>query len=313
MATVKSVKVSNVMHVLKSGAILSFLTLLFAANVSAKLKVASLHPIATDWLQQIGGNEVEVFAIAAHGEGFDPHRFKPTGSQIRLLESCDLIFAMGKGLEIYLEELRDALRPGQKIIEIGRTIPSQKVDVDDPIYACCPNHSLGSIDPHWWNNVRYAERGVRVVARAFSDADPANKEAYQERGAALASELKKLHLWVKSEVATIPKEQRTLVTAHAAFAYFCKEYGFEAHYVKGLSNDAEIPAKQLATTLRRLRAQKIRAVFPEKNVNQKMLMEIAREIGCEIGEPLDAEGGAYPSYNTMIRQNLSRIVTALRP
>lgn len=284
----------------------------FSGYASAKLKVASLHPIATDWLRQIGGEQVEVFVIAEHGNRFDPHRFKPSGNQVRDLENSDLIFAMGKKLETYLDELRDSIRPDQKIIEIGRTIPSQKVDAG-PIYACCPTHSLGSVDPHWWHNVRYAERGSRVVTDALAQADPANEELFKKRGKVVAQELRKLHLWVKSELATIPPEQRTLVTAHAAFAYFCEEYGFAAHYVQGLDREGEIPAKQLADTLRQLRRQKIRAVFPEKNANPKILAQIAEEVGCRFGQPLDAEGGAHDSYKAMIQQNVTRIVNALRP
>jgi zinc/manganese transport system substrate-binding protein len=297
---------------IKFSFILVSIFLSLSGYASTKLRVSSLHPIATDWLQQIGGEQVEVFAIAKHGDGFDPHRFKPSPNDIRVLESSQLIFAMGKNLETYLEELRDSLRSDQQIVEIGRTIPSQKVDAD-PIYACCPTHSLGSIDPHWWHNVRYAERAARAVASALAKADPANKAIYQERGTAVAKELRKLHLWVKSELSTIPSEQRILVTAHAAFAYFCKEYGFEAHYVQGLDKAGEIPAKQLATTIRQLRRQQIRAIFSERNANPKMLSQIAEEVGCRFGQPLDAEGGAHDSYEAMIQQNITRIVNALRP
>lgn len=292
--------------------ILVFIFFSFGGYASAKLKVASLHPIATDWLQQIGGDEVTVFVIAEHGNSFDPHRFKPTGDKIRQLEDSDLIFAMGKKLETYLDELRDSMGPDQQIIEIGRTIPSQKVDAD-PIYACCPTHALGSIDPHWWHNVRYAERASRVVTHALAKADPANQALYHQRGQVVARELRKLHLWVKSELATIPSEQRILVTAHAAFAYLCKEYGFRAHYVQGLNREGEIPAKQLAETVRDLRKQKIRAIFPEENANPKVLAQIAAEVGCGFGQPLDAPGAAHDSYTVMIEQNITNIVNALRP
>lgn len=283
-----------------------------SSGAFAKLTVASLHPIATDWLQQIGGAEVEVFAIAEHGASFNPHRFKPSAQQIRVMESSELIFAMGKKLETYLDELRDSLGSKQKIIEIGRTVPSQKVDAD-PIYVCCPKHTLGSIDPHWWHNVRYAARAVRVVADALSAADPEHKDIYQQRGKALAHKLRQLHRWVKAEVSTIPLEQRTLVTAHAAFAYFCKEYGFAAHYVQGLDREGEIPAQQLAVTLRQLRRQRIRAVFPEHNANPKILTQIAEEVGCNFGQSLDAEGGVHASYIIMIQHNVNSIVAALRP
>lgn len=290
-----------------------FLSLLLVVSLSLKgankLQVASLHPIATDWLQQIGGDKIDIFAVTQGGAGFDPHRFTPSSSQVRLLENSQLIFAMGKNLESYLVELQDSLREDQLVIEIGRTIPSQKVDAD-PVYVCCPSHAHGQIDPHWWHNVRYAERAVRVMVQALSEADSSNKDYYEKQGRVLAGELRKLHRWVKNQVSKIPLNQRVLVTAHAAFAYFCKEYGFEAHYVQGLDQEGEIPAKQLAETLRQLRSQKVQAVFPEYNSNPKMLTQIAKEVGSKFGKPLDASG-ILNSYQDMIKKNVNNIVDAL--
>ncbi len=275
---------------------------------AAKLTVSSLNPILSDFIKQVGGDKVEVIEVMK--PGMDVHSFQPKSTDLARMQQSKLIFAMGKNIEIYLDGLYQTLQPGQEIIEVGRTIPSQKVDADQ-VYTCCPKHSQGAIDPHWWHNVKNAERAAKTIGKALEAADSANKEYYRSNSSALQKKYRNLHNWVKSEVSKIPKKQRTLVTAHAAFAYFCREYGFEASYVQGLSRESEISAKQFAETVKELKRKQIRAIFPESLANPKMLKQIAAETNATIGAPLYADA-ISKSYQHMIEHNVTSIVKALQ-
>lgn len=288
------------------------LTILFLAAVSCvaqAFQVASLHPLMTDLVRQVGGDKVSIVEIVK--PGFNLHEFEPRPDDLRQLNTAKLIFASGKGLEPYLDGLRDSLQPDQQLIEVGESIPSQTVSAAEQVYSCCPDHSHGAVDPHWWHNVKHMRRAVRAVEKALSTADPNNSEYYKSRSKELSSRYRKLDAWVHQEVAQIPKDQRHLVTAHAAFAYFCKAYGFEATYVQGLSSRGEIGATQLADSIRDLREKQIRTIFPETQANPKILQQITKEIGARVGKPLIAEGSTA-SYEEMIRQNVSRIVSGLK-
>jgi len=273
----------------------------------ATLQVSSLNPILTDFIQQVGGEKVQVVQVMKPGE--DVHAFQPKPRDVAKMQESRLIFAMGKSIETYLDGLAQTLQPGQQLIEVGRTIPSMKVDAD-PIYTCCPNHSKGAIDPHWWHNVKNAERAVKIICEALSDADPENKKYYKANATSARKQYRNLHNWVKSETGKIPRKQRILVTAHAAFGYFCKEYGFEAAYVQGLSRESEISAKLFATTIKELQDKQIRAVFPETLANPKLLSQIAAETNSQIGLPLYADA-ISKSYKHMIEHNVTAIVSAL--
>lgn len=111
-----------------------FILHLIAVSPLAALEVASLHPLMTDLVRQVGGSDVTVLEIGK--PGLDPHTFQPRASDIRAMARCRLIFASGKGLETYLGDLSDSLGSGQRIVEVGRTVPSQKVDGDVAVYAC---------------------------------------------------------------------------------------------------------------------------------------------------------------------------------
>lgn len=273
------------------------------------LDVASLHPIISEAVKQVGGDRVSVVEVGK--PGMDVHQFQPKPADIRKMAKARIIFASGKGLEPYLNDLKDGLRAGQTIVEVGRTIPSQKVSAKDQIYVCCPNHAVGGIDPHWWHNVRYMERAMRVIEKELAQADPANKAVYAANAKAAMARLLQLDRWVKGQVATIPRGKRHLVSSHAAFGYFCKAYGFKATYVQGLSADGEVSATQLAESIQTLRDEKIPVVFPEINANPKVLAQIAKQTGAIIGEPLNADG-SVASYQKMIMDNVNHIVTGLK-
>lgn len=282
-----------------------FLTIQFSA---AKITVSSLNPILTDFIREIGGEKVEVIEVMK--PGMDVHSFQPKPRDIANMQRSKLIFAMGKNIETYLDGLYQTLQAGQEIIQVGKTIPSQKVDAGQ-IYVCCPKHSQGAIDPHWWHNVKNAERAAKTIGKALAKADGENKEYYRNNSAALQKKYRNLHNWVKQEVSKIPKKQRILVTAHAAFAYFCREYGFEASYVQGLSRESEISAKQFAETIKELKNKQIKAIFPEALANPKMLKQIAAETNATIGTPLYADA-ISKSYQHMIEHNVTSIVKALQ-
>lgn len=285
-----------------------FFFLLLSLSARA-LEVASLHPLITDAIKQVGGDRVSVLEIGK--PGMNVHEFQPRPSDLKNMKQIRLIFASGKGLEPYLGDLEDSLTARQMIVQVGHTIPSQKISKTDQIYACCPTHALGGIDPHWWHSVRNMERAIRVIEQKLAAADPAGKVHYSIRAKAATAQLRLLDSWVKGQVATIPRGKRHLVTAHAAFGYFCKAYGFKATYVQGLSADGEVSAKQLAISIKELREEAIPTVFPEKQANPKILTQIARESGASIGKTLIADGSVR-SYESMIRSNVGSIVAGLR-
>lgn len=282
--------------------------LLVQLGLAQQVKVASFNPIAADLLRSIGKDKIKVVDIVKIGSPI--HGYNPDSNDVRALESCSKAFAMGKNLEPYLSSVEDSLGRKDFVVEIGRSIPSQKVD-SDPIYACCPAHSLGAIDPHWWHNVKNMERAAKIVGNELSKLSPENKSFFKQNAKNEAKRYRKLNNWVKAEVKKIPKEHRMLVTSHAAFAYFCKAYGFEAAFVQGLSKEGEISSKQLVETIKDIRSKRIKAIFPEHKNNPKVLSVIAKEAGCKLGSSLYADH-LKTTYENMVRSNVTAITYALK-
>ena len=279
---------------------------------AAPMQVSALHPLMADLARQVGGERVRVYDLVE--EGGNPHRFEPRPADMKRMQSSAVVLAGGKGLETYLDRLRSNL-PGVTIIEVGRGIPSLTVG-KDAVYACCPNHGMGSLDPHWWQGVDNMRRAARVVAQAFGEKDPSAKDAYLANAAAYGKRLDDLKRWAKSELGKVPRGQRKLVTAHNAFAYFAKEFGFEIIAVAGLSKEQNTTPQEQAKTIDAVKQAGVRAVFPEKGAGTKALDAISKATGAKTAEALIADGngtGKDAGFEGMIRHNVNAITRALAP
>lgn len=278
--------------------------------LAAPLQVSALHPLMADLAQQVGKDRVKVFDLV--GEGGNPHRFEPRPNDLKTMQASALILAGGKGLEPYLDRLRSTLG-GVSIVEVGRTIPSLTVG-KDAVYTCCPSHGAGALDPHWWQGIENMRRGARVVAQSLAEKDPGGKDFYLANATAYGKRLDDLKKWAKGELAKVPRGQRKLVTAHNAFGYFAKEFGFEVIAVAGLTKEQNTTPQELAKTIESVKKSGVKAVFPEQSASAKALHAIAAATGTRAATPLIADGngtGKEAGFEGMIRHNVTAITQAL--
>jgi len=283
---------------------------------AAPLQVSALHPLLADLARQVGGERVAVHELA--GEGVNPHRFEPRPTDMQRMQAAALVLASGKNLEPYLGRLKSGLS-GVTVIEVGRTIPSLTVGRDAVYHGCLAHeehadHGAGLLDPHWWHGVDNMRRAARVVAKAFAAKDPAGEAYFMEHANAYGRHLDDLKRWADAELAKIPRPQRKLVTAHNAFGYFAKEFGFEVIAVAGLNQEQNTTPQEQAETLEAVKNAGVRAVFPEKTTSGKVLDSLATTLGIRLGSPLIADGngtGKDAGFEAMIRHNVTSITQAL--
>lgn len=280
-----------------------------AAQEAAPLKVVALHPLIADLAANVGGDHVQVVSLMTAND--DPHHFTPTPTALHRAKGAKIYLASGMGMETYLAKLRDTLGGGATLLEVGKSIPARKVHAhhhghDHGDEEC--QHE-GDSDPHWWHNISHMQRAADAVAKAFAAADPVHAADYQKNARSYRTELAKLEGWVKRELIRIPRADRKLVTAHDSLGYFCDAYGFEAVSVKGINKSSEPSAKDLATVIKTIRSQNIKAIFPEQRANPKALQALSQETGVRIGGQLIADGST--SYISMMKHNVNTITAAL--
>jgi zinc/manganese transport system substrate-binding protein len=287
--------------------VLRFLALAFGCLLSplhaAELKVAVLHPLLADIVRNVGGDRIEVVDLI--GPMGDPHHFEPTAENLKNSDGARLFLVAGMGLEGYLPKLK-AVVGADKVVEVGATLPALENDEDD-------HHGdhVHTLDPHWWHSIDLFRRATTVVAGALGTADPSAAADYAKSADAYRGKLDELERWVKKEVVKIPRERRHLATAHAAFNYFCKDFGFIPHPVQGLNREQMPDPKQLSALIAELKKNHVMAIFPEKESNPKILQTLTSDTGIRLAAPLIADGVGVTGYDAMVRHNIGVIVGAL--
>ena len=282
-----------------------------AAQDLERPEVVCTVGMVADIARAVAGDRAEVTSLI--GPGVDPHLHKPTRSDIARLMKADLIVAVGLHLEGRMDETLDrAAKSGRTVVRVGELLPK-----DDLLRESEEN----ATDPHLWMDPRLWARTARPIANALSRIDPEGAGIYRANAAALVKNLDVLDTWSAKTLATVPEKTRVLVTAHDAFEYFGRRYGFEVVGIQGISTESEAGVRDIARIVDLLVSRKIPAVFVESTVPPRHIEALvagARAQGHEVvvgGELFsDAMGdpGTYEgTYPGMVDHNITTIVRAL--
>jgi ABC-type multidrug transport system fused ATPase/permease subunit len=119
----------------------------------------------------------------------------------------------------------------------------------------------GSVNPHLWMNVAYADLYVKRIVAALQAAAPAKQAALQASVDAYLARLAALDSTIRAQIATIPPANRKLVSYHDAFPYFAAAYGLTiiGSVVPAPCQDPS--AGQVAALIAAIRASGVKAIF----------------------------------------------------
>lgn len=294
---------------------------LFAAGVGAagqperapaKLKIVCTVGMIADVVRGVAGDRAQVVSLM--GSGVDPHLYKPTRTDMATLLRADAVFYNGLLLE---GKMTDAL---VRVATSGRPVHAVTELLSDE-HLLHPDGPEGHADPHVWMDPSAWIRAVDVVRDRLCEFDPSAREQYQANAEKYAAEVRRLDEYAARVLASVPESGRVLVTAHDAFNYFGKRYGYEVVGIQGISTESEAGVRDVERLVDLLVSREIKAVFVESTVadrNVKALIAGAKAKGHEvvIGGRLfsDAMGtpGTYEgTYVGMIDHNVTVIARGL--
>lgn len=285
----------------------------FAASIASAEQINVVTTIGqlTDVVKNIGGEHVKVVGLM--GAGVDPHLYKASAGDVAKLSNADIIVYNGLHLEAKMGEVFEKMRH-KKIVAIGEFLPKESF-LDSLNYA-------GQHDPHVWFDVTLWIKAAEAVTQTLAEFDPAHADEYRKNSVKYTDELKTLHQYVQDKAAQLPEDQRVLVTAHDAFRYFGKAYGFEVVGLQGISTETEAGARDVIHLANFIAERKIKAIFVESSVPERNIRAVrdavqSRGWNVEIGGSLfsDAmgdEGTVEGTYIGMVKYNIDTIVNALK-
>ena len=195
-----------------------------ATTTDGKLTVVTTTGMIADAVRNIAGDSVTLYGLM--GPGVDPHLYKATKGDIDRLNSADIILYNGLNLEAKMTDIFKQMASSKTSVPIGEVVPDS--------LRRHPAQFQGHPDPHIWFDVSLWRIAVEQVAQTLINTDADQKDLYARNAAAYLDSLAALDVWVREQTASIPEEQRILVTAHDAFGYFGRAYGLE---VEGLRSE----------------------------------------------------------------------------
>lgn len=243
------------------------------------------------------------------GPGVDPHSHRPTRGDILALARADLILWHGLHLEAQLIEVLDELAQKKTVVAVADALPKDLLRTD-PAYPDRPDPHVW-MDPMLWQQV-VAEIGRALTAAGFDVAAAAG---------AYATEITALADYSATVLGTVPADRRVLVTAHDAFGYFGRAYGWQVEGIQGISTESEAGLVRIGDLVNMLVTRKIPAVFVESSVSDRAiraLIEGAAAQGHEVviggelfSDAMGQDGRHEGTWIGMIDHNVTTIARAL--
>ena len=282
------------------------------AAAGDKHKFVGTVGMVTDVVRRVAGDRADVVGLM--GSGIDPHLYKPTRTDIRDMMTADVIFYNGLLLEGKMTDaLIRAATAGKPVHAVTELLNEQEL--------LEPESFEGLYDPHVWMDPSAWAKTVPVIRDKLIEFDPEGASTYRANADVLMREIEELDAYAERVLHTVPPRQRVLVTAHDAFNYFGRRYGYEVVGIQGISTQSEAGVQDIERLVDLLVEREVRAVFiestvPERNVRALIAGAQARGHEVVVGGELfsDAMGqpGTYRgTYIGMIDHNVTTIADAL--
>ena len=276
------------------------------------IKVVTTTSLIGDLVENIAGEAVEVTSLM--GTGVDPHLYKASAGDVEKLAGADMIFYNGLNLEAKITDVLGQMRKSG-IFTVG------VAEGIDNSLLFSPEEYQGYYDPHIWFDVALWKKAAKVVMEAFTFYDPENAPVYRRNAESYLEELDLLQAYIQKKIATLQPDRKVLITAHDAFNYFGKGYGFEVMGLQGISTDSEASVADIKNLSKTITERKIPAVFVETSISPRYMRALrasvkARGFDVRIGGSLYSDSMGNPgteegTYIGMFKSNVDTIVESL--
>lgn len=284
-----------------------FLTLLIHSSLGGAQptpKIVVSFSILKDLVENVGGEAVTVTSLV--GPNSDAHIFEPTPESAQLISEADLILINGLGFEAWMPRLVEATKTKAKIVIVSQNIKS-RIFVQGNEF---------SPDPHAWHDVKNAMIYVDNIEKALLGLIPRSSELIQKNAARYRKQLKDLETWIYKELESIPRHQRTVITAHDAFGYLSEAYQIKFLAPQGLSTESEPSVQEVVDLIKEIKEHRVEVVFIENITNERLIRHIAEEAGVTIGgmlysDALSEKNQPAATYVDMMKINIQLLKTGM--
>ncbi|MNO48919.1 High-affinity zinc uptake system protein ZnuA precursor [compost metagenome] len=244
--------------------------------------------------------------------GASPHNYALRPSDVRKVQSVDLLYWIGPDMEGFLPRVLNGRTlpnvavqdlPGMKLrrfAEDSHSHTEEAEEADDHDH----DHRPGSLDAHLWLSPVNARVIATKMAADLSAADPANAARYQSNLKAFDERLDALDARLKKRLADV--QGKPYFVFHEAFDYFEDAYGLKHVGVFSVAAEVQPGAQHVAAMRARLQEVGKTCVFSEPPLRPRLAETLVAGLPVKLAE-LDALGGYTPATGQGYEQVLEKL------
>ncbi|WP_414575132.1 metal ABC transporter solute-binding protein, Zn/Mn family [Anabaena sp. CCY 9402-a] len=267
-------------------------------------KVVVTTSVLCDLAKQIAENTINLTCIIPPNTNAQDYQPKP--EDLTAIEEAKLIFYNGYNLEPALT----------KIITATKT-PTTKIAVNQVALPKARQFQVNGrpvINPYIWHHPQNAIKMVEVINNNLKKLSPRDADIYQENTKRIIIELTQIDSWIKSRIASIPKDKLKVVTTNNAIDYYTKAYGIPS---ASFGNEEQATNQRVKNLVQYIQKSKVPTIFLETTVNPELMESVAAEANVKLSERqlytkgLGEPGSDADTYQKMMFANTRTIVEGL--
>jgi len=245
--------------------------------------------------------------------GASPHHYALRPSDVRKVQSVDLLYWIGPDMEGFLPRVLNGRTlpsvavqelPGLKLRHFAQDSASHEDHDDDGGDDHDHDHRPGTVDAHLWLSAHNARVIAARMAADLSAADPANAARYQSNLKGFNQRLDALDARIKARLAGVAG--KPYFVFHEAFDYFEDNYGLKHAGVFAVAAEVQPGAQHVAAMRMRLQAVGKTCVFSEPPLRPRLAETLVAGLPVKLAE-LDALGGYTPATAQGYEQLLEKL------
>ena len=229
------------------------------------------------------------------------HDYTLQVSQMRMIESAEVVVLSGAGLEDFLD---DALVGAKAVIDSSEGCHLHEGGHHDHGEHEGHHHEE---DPHIWLSPENAKVMAQNICRGLTKTYPEHADLFSENFAALTDKLDALQTYGEEQLGAL--SCRELVTFHDGFGYFAESFELTILEAVEEESGSEASAQELKHLITLVDTHRLPAVFTEVNGSVSAADVIRAETGCDVYALDMAMSGE--SYFEAMYHNIDTIKEAL--
>ncbi len=282
------------------------------------IPVTASFSILGDLVKQVGQAHVQVNTLV--GINGDAHVYQPSPQDSIKLTKSKLFVVNGLGFEGWMDRLVTASHFKGKVLTASQGVTPRKLTETEATHEAEKHHEENdhhtAFDPHAWHSIPNTIEYVHNIADGLIQIDPEHQQEYQQNAQHYIEQLQQLDASLVKAFADIPEAKRKMITSHDAFGYLAARYHISILAPQGMSTEAEASAKDVASIIKQIRQENIKALFVENISDPRLIQQLSRETGVQPGkelysDALSSSDGPASTYLEMMRYNTTQIFSAL--